>query len=512
MYSTVPAALLAAFLSTVAVRPAGAADVSAAQADTLQLRMQSWLSGVLGPDSSPTSPAVQVRPEGDHYRIELPLGTPRAGEPSPVTLFTSARPIEDGRWLFESPAIPSPTHFTLGMPALAKNGKAPGPNIPVEITIETKGGRTSRGIFDPSFATPSTLSSSSRDGQIRAQSALFDQLTKVERSSSTSTLRPSGANRVDFMDEVTFEGYTLTSRSQDAPPLDLSAQQIRITGGIIDLSRDRAATMIPAVARVASSFVAELSSPGSIPAAGPSVDPQLLRTILQSLKDLASEFTLNETFDGVAYRSETSNGAVNQLRIGMGAKSESGLLQASMDLGFDGLVLSDPALGAMAGLLPTKVALRPVLTGVSTDQALRWLDAMGDAMGDARKGTRPPDFATLSQRADVSAGLESFAVDVGGASFSGNGKLTTVSGGGLAGQAQITASNFDDLIARVNAVPELAGVLPAFIFAKGISQTVEGRLVWNLAYRDAKLLVNGTDLSAMTGHPPVKGNPGPKNR
>ena len=47
MHSTVPAVLLAAFLSTVAVTPAGAADVSAAQADALQSRMQSWLRGVL---------------------------------------------------------------------------------------------------------------------------------------------------------------------------------------------------------------------------------------------------------------------------------------------------------------------------------------------------------------------------------------------------------------------------------------------------------------------------------
>ena len=504
MYSTVPPAFLAAFLSMAAVTPAGAADITSAQADTLQSRMQSWLESMLGPDTRLDGRAVQVRPEGDHYRIELPLGTPRTGQPSPVTLFTTAQPIEGGRWLFEGPAIPSPAHFTLDLPAPAKNGrKAPSPDIPVEITVVTKGGRNSQGTFDPSFATPSTLSSSSRDVQIRAQSTLFDQLTKVERSSSTSTLRPSGTNRVDFTGEITLEGYTLTSRSQDASPLDLSAQQIRTAGGITALSRDHAAMMIPAVVRVASSFLAELPSPGGVPAVRPSVDPQLLRTILQSLQDLASEFILNETFDGVAFRSAASNGAANQLRIGIGAKSESGLLQASMDLGFDGLVLSDPALGTMAGLLPTKVALRPMLTGVSTDEVLRWLDATGDA----KNGARLPSVAMLFRRAGVSAGLESFAVDLGGASFTGAGKLTTVSGGDLTGQAQITASNFDALIARVNAVPELAGTLPALIFAKGISQTAEGRLVWDIAYRDNKFSVNGTDLSAMTGQPSARGAP-----
>lgn len=498
MHSTVPAALLAAFLSTAAVMPAEAADISAAQADVLQAQMQSWLQGMFGPDTRLAGRTVQVRPEGDHYRIELPLGTPRAGQPSPVTLSASARPAEDGRWTFEGPALPSPASFTLDLPAPARKGQAPGPSIPVDFTVTT-GSRDNRGTFDPSFATPSTLTTSSRDVQIRARSALADQLTKMERTSSASALRPSGASRVDFTGDATIEGYTLTSRSQDAPPMELSAQQMRATGGITSLSRDRAAAVIPAVVRLASGFLAGMPGPGSnAPPARPSVDPQLLRTILQSLQDLASEFTLNETFDGVAFRSGTYNGAMSQARIGMGAKSEGGLLQAYADLGLDGLVLPDAAPGAMAELLPRKVALHPVLTGVPTEELIRWLGATVDAKG----GARPPGLATLFRRAGVSAGLDSFALDVGSTSFAGAGKLTALSPDDLAGQAQITASNFDDLIARVNAIPELAGVLPLFVFAKGVSQTVEGRLVWNLAYRDNKLLVNGTDLSAMTGRRP----------
>ena len=503
MFSTVRATLLAA-LSTVSATPAGAADVTSAQADALQSQMRSWLQDTLGPD---ISPAAQVRPEGDHYRIELPLGTPRAGQPSPVTLSASARPADDGRWTFEGPELPSPARFTLNLPAPPGNGTAPGFPNPVEYTI-TAGSQDSRGTYDPSFAMPSTFTSNGRDIQVRAQSASIDQITKIGQSSSTSTLRPSGTDRADFMGENTTEGYVSVSRSRDGQPIELSAQHAQGTIEISALSRDRAATMLPAVVRVASSLLVGVPSSGAAPAASSMVDPRLLRIILQSLHGLASEFTMSQTFDGVALRSGTHGGAASQIRIGMEAKSDGGLLQATMDLGLDGLVLSNPALGAMVELLPTKVALRPVLTGVSTDAVLRWLDAMGDA----RDGTRPPGAATLFRRVGASAGLESFAIDVGGANFTGSGKLTTISGGDLAGQAQITASNFDDLIARVNAVPGLAGALPAFIFAKGISQTVEGRLVWNLAYRDNKLLVNGTDLSAMTGRPPVRSNPGPNDR
>ncbi len=509
MYSTVLVALLAACLSTVAVAPAEAADISAAQADALQAQMQGWLQGMLGPNPRLAGQAVQVRPEGDHYRIALPLGTPRAGQPSTVTLFASAKPVEGGRWAFEGPELPSPARFTLDTPSAPQRGQiAPGPAVPVDYTI-TIGSQTSQGSYDPNLATSSMLTTSAHDMQIQAHSALTDQLTKIEQSASTSTVRPSGPGRLDFMSDATIEGYTSTSSSQDRQPTELAAQRLRTTGQITALSRDRVSTIIPAVMRLTSGFLAEPpGSGGNAPASRPPVNPQLLRTILQSLHDLASEFTVNETFDGVAFRSGTSNGAANQLRIGMGAKSEGGLLQAYMDLGLDGLVLPDMAPGAMAELLPRKVALRPVLTGLPTEELIQWLNAMGDARGSAR----PLGFATLFRRAGVSAGLESFAVDVGGASFVGAGTLTAALPGDLAGQAHVTAANFDDLIARVNAIPELAGVLPLFVFAKGISQTVEGHLVWDLAYRDNKLSVNGTDLTAMTGQAPTQGRPAPGRR
>lgn len=504
MHSTVPAALLATLLAAGAIQPAAAADISPAGADALQSQMQGWLERTLGPGVLPPGNRVQVRPEGDQYRIELPLGTPRAGQPGPVTLSALARPEDDGRWTFQGPELPSPTHFMTVMPTPPRRGQStPGPDIPIEYTI-TVGSQDSRGTYDPSFATPSTLTNSARDVQVRAQSALADQLTKTERSSGVSTLRPSGPDRIDWRGEATIEGYSSTSRFQDAPPVELSAQQVRTTGEITALSRDRVAAVLPVVARIASGFLARASTPdGSSPAPVPT-DPQSLRTIVQSLRDFASEFTSSDTFNGVVFRSGPNGGAASQFRVGLNAKSEGGLLRASMDLGLDGLVLSNPALEPFAGLLPRRIALHPVLMGVSTEEVLQWLDAASDA-----ESARTPGFAALFRRGGVSAGLDSFAVDIGGTSLAGTGTLTALSPDSLAGEAQVTAANFDDLIARVNAAPGLASVLPFLIFAKGVSQTVGGHLVWNLAFRDNKLLVNGADLSAMTGRSPAQG---PKNR
>ncbi len=471
-------------LASAGTAPAEAADITTAQASALQSQMQGWLQGMLGPDVRVTERTVQVRPEGDHYRIEVPLGLQRAGQAGPVTLSASARPAEGGRWTFEGPDIPSPTSFTFDMPVPPKDGqKAPVSTTPVDYTITT-GSQTSGGSFDPSFATPSTLTTSSRDLQIRARSALTDQLTKIERSASTSTLRPAGSGRMDFKGGATVEGYSSVSKFPDEPPFELSAQREQGTTEITALSRDRAAIMLPAIARIGIGFLTGVpGSDSNAPAKRPWADPVLLRTIVQSLQDLASEVTLNDTFDGVAWHSGSGNGATNQVRIGLRAKADGGLLQAYMDLSLDGLVLPDLALGAMAELLPQRIALRPVLTGIPTAELIQWLAARADA----RDGVRSPGLAALFRHGGVSAGLESFAIDVGGASFAGMGALTSASPESLAGQAQVTAANFDDLLARVNKLPELSGVLPLLVFAKGISQTVEGRLVWDIAYRDNKI-------------------------
>lgn len=483
-------------LASAGTAPAEAADITTAQASALQSQMQGWLQGMLGPDVRVTERTVQVRPEGDHYRIEVPLGLQRAGQAGPVTLSASARPAEGGRWTFEGPDIPSPTSFTFDMPVPPKDGqKAPVSTTPVDYTITT-GSQTSGGSFGPSFATPSTLTTSSRDLQIRARSALTDQLTKIERSASTSTLRPAGSGRMDFKGGATVEGYSSVSKFPDEPPFELSAQREQGTTEITALSRDRAAIMLPAIARIGIGFLTGVpGSDSNAPAKRPWADPVLLRTIVQSLQDLASEFTMNDTFDGVAWHSGSGNGATNQVRIGLRAKADGGLLQAYMDLSLDGLVLPDLALGAMAELLPQRIALRPVLTGIPTAELIQWLAARADA----RDGVRSPGLAALFRHGGVSAGLESFAIDVGGASFAGMGALTSATPESLAGQAQVTAANFDDLLARVNSVPELSSVLPLLVFAKGVSRTVEGRLVWDIAYRDNKVSINGTDLSAMTG-------------
>ncbi len=489
--------LRAAFMATLlgaAVPPAQATDITPEQAKALELQTRNWIQDTFGPGMRVADRPVQITPEGDHYRLSIPITVTRSFKPDTIMLTGSARSISDGRWTIEDLRVPSPSSFTFEMPTPPKPGQnEPGPPTPVDYTV-TIGSQDNQGVYDPSFATPSTLTTSLRDLSIGATSALTDQLTTVKRVAGTSTLRPSGVDRVDLITDSSIEGYALSSKMGDSQKMDVAAQKMRASGTVTAVSQDRIAKIIPVLARITGTAPG-MPKPGSkAPGEAPSIDPELLHTLVQSLQDLASELTLDEAIDGLVIHYGPYGATASQLRIGVGAKADGGLLQAHMDFGVDGFALPDLQLGDLTDLVPHRIALRPVLSGVPTQQLLQLLAAAGSS-----KDAGPqPEFASLFSRGGVSAGLESFAIDSGGANFTGMGSVTIDSPQQMTGQAQVTATNIDALMQRANDIPEMASLLPALVFAKGIGRTVENRLVWEITYRDNRLLVNGTDLSAMT--------------
>lgn len=494
MHCSARAALTATLLAA-AIPQVHAADITSDQAKALETQVRSWAQDLLGPSARVADRPVQVTPEGDHYQLAIPIKVTRGFTRDTIMLTGSARPASGGRWTIEDVRFPSPSSFTLQVPAPPKADQTtPEPPIPVDYTV-TVGSQENQGVYDPSFKTPSTLTTSLQDLKVAATSALTDQITTVKRLAGINTLRPSGTDRTDLIVDSTVEGYALSSKLGDNQKVDVAAGKVRVTGEVTAVSRDRIAQVIPVLVRLTGGVAPGLPKPGGkAPTPAPSIDPQLLRILVQSLQDFASELTLDETVDGITMHYGPYGGAASQLRIGIGAKSDGGLLQAHMDLGLDGLALPDLPLGEMAGLLPRKIALRPVLSGVPTQQLLQLL-----AAGNSNGADPPPEFAALFSRGGVSAGLESFAVDVGGTGFAGMGAVMIASPQQMTGQGQVIATNFDDLMQRASSIPELAGTLPVLVFAKGMGRAVENRLVWDITYRDDKLLVNGTDLSAMAG-------------
>ena len=112
----------------------------------------------------------------------------------------------------------------------------------------------------------------------------------------------------------------------------------------------------------------------------------------------------------------------------------------------------------------------------------------------------PADIAALFSHGGVTGGLDSMTVEVGGATFTGQGSLvaTAPSAQAVTGTAQVTATNYDDLMQKVSAIPGMGQqALPVMVFIKGIGRTVDNKLVWDATYKDGKVLINNVDLTAM---------------
>jgi len=259
--------------------------------------------------------------------------------------------------------------------------------------------------------------------------------------------------------------------------------------GMAGVSRERSAQIIPALAR--------LSPPaGTAPGAKAPPNPEAVRLLIQAMQGLASGMTMVEVLDDFTVAGTGFNFASTQLRFAMDAKADGGFIAGSMDIGMDGLALPGMGLDTFADLLPRHIALRPIVSNVPTQELLQLLQS---SMEKPDGGPPPELVAALFSHGGLKTGLESFAVDIGGASFAGKASVDVPSPKQASGTAQVTATNVDALLAKVQANPALAQAIPAIVFAKGIGRTEGGKMVWDMSFDSGKLLVNGVDLTKMGG-------------
>ena len=85
------------------------------------------------------------------------------------------------------------------------------------------------------------------------------------------------------------------------------------------------------------------------------------------------------------------------------------------------------------------------------------------------------------------------------ASLTGTGTTTIAGPNQVTATAHLVATNFDALMERLQAHPELAQAIPVLALAKGIGKTINNTLVWDVTVQNNRVLVNGVDLQKMAG-------------
>ena len=276
--------------------PTRAADATGEQAAALERQVRDWLAGTLGPDVPLSERPVRFAPEGDRYRLSVPLG----GGDGPA-LTAMARREAGGTWTVEAIRVPAPARFTLQVPVPVENAPGKTRPAPVDYTVGVAE-QDSFARFDPAYTTPSVLTNSFRGLDVRARGAGQDQQTRIERYAGTSTLRPVREGRVDVIADATAEGYTATTVLPNGMDLKVEAAKLRSTGELNEVSRERAPRVMQALLRLLGAVTATLPAPGGQVPGGPGADAATLRALLAALQDVASGARVEQTAEAMRLR------------------------------------------------------------------------------------------------------------------------------------------------------------------------------------------------------------------
>ena len=471
-----------------ATTSAFAADATPEQAKAIEGDIRSFLANMLGSSFPLGAQPIRIAPAGDHYTAAVALAPGK-------DVTADVLPAANGAWTFEKLHYPTPAQFTTTMPAgPGTNGRELHLNYNIKVAEQD-----GRGTIDPTFATPSTATTTLRGLDVSVDGAnQMNSVSHIGRGTGESTLRPAGDGLLDVITNSALEDYSSTTTTQ----VDGKPTTIRIAAGkaVVNaegdgISRDRAPLVMQAMVQFVAGVMAQGPGKAGKP---PEIGTAPVRALLTALEGAATSLKLDESVERLHVVSGPTTVDLDRARFGLQVESPSGVLNARMDLGMEGLKLPGLALGPFEQFIPSRVSFRPSITGVKTADLIRALQA-SVAEGRAPDAGPPPEFMQMLMSGAVQMGLDSFEVDLGTSVMTGMGKVGFTGPGQLAGQGQITMTNFDALVDRVKGLPQAGQALPALLFVKGIGRTAGEQIVWDITYDGAKVLVNGVDVAAMAG-------------
>ena len=506
-----------ALLAGAALLPCGtaqAADVTPEQAKAAEAAVRDWLGGMLGTSVKAPERPVQLTPAGDHFDVSVPVSLPGTAGAPIATVTAQARPLDGGKWAVDGIRTSMPLHFTANVPVPPENGdkKAPPVLAPVTYTVDIKG-QDGHGVIDPALSGPSNWTMTSTGATIKTEGGPLPYDAQVGPYNSSVTVQPAGPGRLDLTTAATMQDYHMVSSQGAMTPLDATIKLVRLGLGVTGLNRDHAQALVQGMVGVFASM-----GPGSAAAAPAKVGPEVVTAMLAALQDVASEMSLDEQAEGVAVTVSGIPVTIGKVQFGMTGKSADGLLEARMPVELQGLGTGAALPPDMIALIPSEVAIRPVLSGVGVAELFRIAQAMNEKHDPA-----PADVKALFSHGGVKLGVESMTLAMAGATFEGTGAIVYSSPQDGTGTARITATGYDEMMHKISAIPAISRqAVPALAFVKGISKTVDGKLVWDLTYKNGKALVNDVDLSSLSGGPaagpsnetpaPAPSAPGPNPR
>jgi hypothetical protein len=468
------------------------APPSPEQAKTLEKQIHDALVDATGGAVPIIARPVELKAEGDHYLVQVPLAEFAQVEPPDAMFTAQARMLDGTRWSIDNQTLPSDFKITTVMSVLdAPDAKNPSPdgkhNETVTYTVKL-GAQEGHGTFDPSFATATTSSGSIATVDILRAGGSAAGVAHMGHIATQTSMRPIDATHVDLLSDTTTDVYATESSLPDGTAIKISAGSTHVVGGFSGVAHDK---LLPLIHQAMA--VTKLKTPPGDMKAQAAFDTAL-RQLIGLSKGLLTGGRIEEAGNDLKFDVSGHTGSLSKIAFAFSGDAPQEMLTTSMSFSLDGLVI-DELPPALASYVPTHLSIRPTVSNISlSDITKMGVDATNAPAGPPPP---PPDTKALFSHGGINFGFDSLGLDIAGTQFAGSGKFTMTAQDTVNGQAEITAHGLDALITKAQADPMLAQGVPVIIFLKGIAHTTGDLAVWQITSANKKVLVNGVDLSAM---------------
>lgn len=469
---------------------AHADDIGPMQAQALQQQLKEWLAGMLGPTVTLPDIPWRITGEHDHYQVTWPI--PGVDTPSDrLAVTASVRPLDGGRWSIDNVQAPSTADFTVTVPDTAGDLAKAGP---MKIAFSL-GKQDTHAEIDPALASPSSLHVDIDNVAVSTDNATQHQEQHVDRYFGEATLTPASNGRMDLTMDGTMDGWKTASTVNGGEAMAVAAKSVRAKGQIAGVRRDRVASLVAASGALFGALPPDIVQQGS-KAELPQPAKAQLRVLIEALQDMLTSVRLEESIDGLQVELAGMGGmSMDHLLVGFGGEAPDGKLHVWCDIGLDGLNTATLP-PKLASYLPHHIAVRPSLSGVQTADLLKLAT---DATEDNADDRLSPDMAALFSHGGAVLGVDALSFDLGPAKVEGVGHITMLSATTWHGEAHLTATGLDALIAQARTNPDLQQVLPILIMLRGLAKPDGDHLVWDVVSDGPSMTVNGLDLSQLGG-------------
>lgn len=472
-------------------------SVSPEGARRLEQQLHAWANATLGPRITIGDLPLRITAESDHYRLELPFARALSAamgariEADPV--FAELRPLDGGRWGIDNVHAPSPVRVRFAPPGHTD------PSDGVDL-IAAAAHQELHGVLDPSFATPSVW-----DARIQGYTSTITGMAdggsrKTSIDEATAHLRaernPNG--RLTVQETSDTHLLAINTLLANVGLVSVAVERIQGVTHLEDVAPEQVSLLLHAaidLAPVAVLAAGRTQSPDSAPLELNDQERVAVRDLLTALAKLFGKFDQRATLENLHLSGRGFSGRVANVALGLGAGAPDGRALVQMNVALDGLDSADIPPGVLRDFLPRHIVIAPRVSGLPSDELHALLQRAIDRPPHSDDPTLARDARALLAKGPLAVGLDDLQIDFGPSSLRANSEVRIRDIGQYEGEAHVAATGLDELIKQASAEPNLTRVMPVLFMLKGMGRQEGDRTVWNITYRDGRILVNGNDMS-----------------